>query len=284
MGMKFVRGMSSVTRRNRIKNPAKSGSTGSTWDSKGSNTEVVFMGFLVGNDFIPHLPEMHIHEGALPILYKTYISVMPQMDGYINEGGTLNLKRFEKYMESLSSFDLEQFQETNADLKYFEGKTGRRPNEKERHSYKKQIKENGANPSPPETSLEKLVRESKEMIDTSSLSSNSDSTDSEDDRDDDGMLMDEFSQHKRNYYMNKLEYEKVNGEVLRSQAEGYVRAIQWNLNYYYNGVCSWSWYYPHNYAPYISDIKNFADLKLEFDLAKPFRPFEQLLAVLPAAR
>nr|CAD7460816.1 unnamed protein product [Timema tahoe] len=241
------------------------------------------MGFLVGNDFIPHLPEMHIHEGALPILYKTYISVMPQMDGYINEGGTLNLKRFEKYMESLSSFDLEQFQETNADLKYFEGKTGRRPNEKERHSYKKQIKENGANPSPPETSLEKLVRESKEMIDTSSLSSNSDSTDSEDDRDDDGMLMDEFSQHKRNYYMNKLEYEKVNGEVLRSQAEGYVRAIQWNLNYYYNGVCSWSWYYPHNYAPYISDIKNFADLKLEFDLAKPFRPFEQLLAVLPAA-
>nr|CAD7397262.1 unnamed protein product [Timema poppensis] len=243
----------------------------------------VFMGFLVGNDFIPHLPEMHIHEGALPILYKTYISVMPQMDGYINEGGTLNLKRFEKYMESLSSFDLEQFQETNADLKYFEGKTGRRPNEKERHSYKKQIKENGANPSPPETSLEKLVRESKELIDTSSLSSNSDSTDSEDDRDDDGMLMDEFSQHKRNYYMNKLEYEKVNGEVLRSQAEGYVRAIQWNLNYYYNGVCSWSWYYPHNYAPYISDIKNFADLKLEFDLAKPFRPFEQLLAVLPAA-
>nr|CAD7567932.1 unnamed protein product [Timema californicum] len=243
----------------------------------------VFMGFLVGNDFIPHLPEMHIHEGALPILYKTYISVMPQMDGYINEGGTLNLKRFEKYMESLSSFDLEQFQETNADLKYFEGKTGRRPNEKERHSYKKQIKENGANPSPPETSLEKLVRESKELIDTSSLSSNSDSTDSEDDRDDDGMLMDEFSQHKRNYYMNKLEYEKVNGEVLRSQAEGYVRAIQWNLNYYYNGVCSWSWYYPHNYAPFISDIKNFADLKLEFDLAKPFRPFEQLLAVLPAA-
>lgn len=65
-------------------------------------------------------------------------------------------------------------------------------------------------------------------------------------------------------------------EVMRDQAEGYVRAIQWNLNYYYNGVCSWSWYYPHHYAPYISDIKDFSNLKLEYDLGKPFQPFEQV--------
>lgn len=69
---------------------------------------------------------------------------------------------------------------------------------------------------------------------------------------------------------------------LRSQAEGYVRAIQWNLHYYYNGCCSWSWYYPHHYAPYISDIKDFKDLKLEFELGEPFLSFQQLLAVLPA--
>lgn len=46
---------------------------------------------------------------------------------------------------------------------------------------------------------------------------------------------------------------------------------------------SWGWYYPHHYAPYISDIQNFSNLKLDFDLGKPFLPFEQLLAVLPAA-
>lgn len=69
---------------------------------------------------------------------------------------------------------------------------------------------------------------------------------------------------------------------MRSQAEGYVRALQWNLNYYYNGCCSWSWYYPHHYAPYISDIKDFENLKIEFDLGQPFLPFQQLLAVLPS--
>jgi 5'-3' exoribonuclease 1 len=74
-------------------------------------------------------------------------------------------------------------------------------------------------------------------------------------------------------------------DVLRSQADGYVRAIQWNLHYYYNGVCSWSWFYPHHYAPYISDICSFSkNLDLNFDMGKAFLPFQQLLAVLPAAR
>lgn len=39
------------------------------------------MGFLVGNDFIPHLPHLHINHDALPLLYKTYISVRPSLGG-----------------------------------------------------------------------------------------------------------------------------------------------------------------------------------------------------------
>lgn len=72
--------------------------------------------------------------------------------------------------------------------------------------------------------------------------------------------------------------------MLKDQAEGYVRAIQWNLHYYYHGVASWSWYYPHHYAPYVSDICNFIDVNVDFKLGEPFKPFEQLLAVLPSAR
>ena len=44
-----------------------------------------------------------------------------------------------------------------------------------------------------------------------------------------------------------------------------------------------SWYYPHHFAPWITDIKNFSSMDLKFELSKPFNPFEQLLSVLPAA-
>lgn len=44
----------------------------------------VLMGFLVGNDFIPNLPNMHINNDALPLLYKTYMTVLPTLDGKFN--------------------------------------------------------------------------------------------------------------------------------------------------------------------------------------------------------
>ena len=66
-------------------------------------------------------------------------------------------------------------------------------------------------------------------------------------------------------------------------AEGYVLAIQWNLHYYYDGCVSWSWYYPHHFAPWITDIRDFANMSLSLEKGEPFLPFEQLLSVLPAA-
>lgn len=76
-----------------------------------------------------------------------------------------------------------------------------------------------------------------------------------------------------------------NREVLQRQAECYIRAIQWNLHYYYHGCPSWSWYYPYHYAPFISDIKDFTRLgQLDFELGMPFQPFQQLLGVLPPGR
>lgn len=42
-------------------------------------------------------------------------------------------------------------------------------------------------------------------------------------------------------------------------------------------------FYPFHYAPYMSDIRNFGEMLIQFELCTPFLPFEQLLAVLPAA-
>lgn len=42
-------------------------------------------------------------------------------------------------------------------------------------------------------------------------------------------------------------------------------------------------YYPHHYSPFISDIRNFGHLKFDFELGKPFLPFQQLVSIMPTA-
>lgn len=66
-------------------------------------------------------------------------------------------------------------------------------------------------------------------------------------------------------------------ESKREQAICYITALQWILDYYYRGVQSWDWYYPHHYAPFISDLTNFKDYKIKLNLGEPFLPFEQVI-------
>uniref|UniRef100_A0A3Q3IY83 5'-3' exoribonuclease 1 n=1 Tax=Monopterus albus TaxID=43700 RepID=A0A3Q3IY83_MONAL len=218
---------------------------GSDYDLERIIDDWILMGFLVGNDFIPHLPNLHINHDALPLLYKTYISVLPSLGGYLNENGHLNLRNFEKYLEKLAEFDREHFNNVFVDLKWFESKIG-----------------------------------NKYLNEAAGLAAEEEAAK---DEEEDDLFETEFSQYKRTYYMTKMGVDVVSDEFLANQARCYVDGVQWVLHYYYHGVQSWSWHYPYHYAPFLSDIKNISELKLTFDLGKPFMPFQQLLAVLPAA-
>ncbi|KNE61402.1 hypothetical protein AMAG_06232 [Allomyces macrogynus ATCC 38327] len=91
---------------------------------------------------------------------------------------------------------------------------------------------------------------------------------------------------KQNYYQTKLEFDvDADPDALKALLCEYIRGLQWVLRYYYDGVASWGWFYPYHYSPHISDFAQLteADLDLEFELGTPFRPFEQLMGVLPAA-
>lgn len=104
----------------------------------------------------------------------------------------------------------------------------------------------------------------------------------------DAVRMWEPGYHDR-YYQTKfhLTTQEEIDETRRGLVRSYLEGISWALLYYYQGCPSWQWYYPYHYAPFAEDFVNVSDIigeeGIKFDLGTPFRPYEQLMAVLPAA-
>lgn len=226
----------------------------------------------------------------------------------MNDSGELNLIRFETYINELAKYDHQRYAEENDSFKHL---AKLNPN----RSKNKSQSEGGASgfdlalldklSEPPSTaptiyrlmSAEEKAPESVSLSDdndyssdSSTISNDSDDEDeinerkkptttiNQDDLDRLPLIEAEFRQHKNHYYRDKMKIDSPTVDQLQIYVNQYIEALQWILKYYYQGCPSWSWFYPHHYAPYLSDLKNFKDLNLTFEKGTPFKPFEQLLS------
>lgn len=85
------------------------------------------------------------------------------------------------------------------------------------------------------------------------------------------------------YYEQKFKADPGDIEFRRKVARAYVEGLSWVLLYYFQGCPSWTWYYPYHYAPFAADFADLDQMDIKFDRGKPFKPYEQLMGVLPAA-
>ncbi|OBT73383.1 hypothetical protein VF21_07710 [Pseudogymnoascus sp. 05NY08] len=85
------------------------------------------------------------------------------------------------------------------------------------------------------------------------------------------------------YYEQKFKVDPRDTEFRHKVAKAYVEGLAWVLLYYFQGCPSWEWYYPYHYAPFAADFVGLADMKIGFEKGRIFKPFEQLMGVMPAA-
>lgn len=90
-----------------------------------------------------------------------------------------------------------------------------------------------------------------------------------------------FVEWKDQYYKSKFEWGIADTAPLTELAQNYVQGLQWVLYYYYRGIASWPWFFRYHYSPMISDVKLGLQASMQFELGQPFRPYQQLMGVLP---
>lgn len=237
----------------------------------------ILMNLLIGNDFIPHLPGFHLKDGVSDLLIQIYGKVLPNIGGYINEGGCINLKRLNVFLSKLGEYEEQQFLSKQSDLERMQT-FGNSSNAKSNGNSKSTLQDLTPFFEDNDEIAEQLLEDDDNLLlpDSDRNDSTSDSFEAAD--------ISDFTASKHAYYRQKLKIEPTE-ENLRAQALTYVTALQWNLRYYYQGCPSWSWFYPFHYAPYVSDVRDVMNLGQvdKFEMSQPFKPFQQLLAVLPIA-
>lgn len=63
-----------------------------------------------------------------------------------------------------------------------------------------------------------------------------------------------LDEYKSGYYVGKFQAEAREPGFLPRLVQAYITGLAWVMRYYFQGVPSWTYYFPFHYAPFASDI------------------------------
>ncbi|KAK1263646.1 5'-3' exoribonuclease 3 [Acorus gramineus] len=271
-------------------------------DFEGVVDDFIFMCFLAGNDFLPPLPSIDIHEGGIDLLIAVYKSEFKSMGGHLidttkmkeKKAAYIKEKRVERFIVALGSYEERIFQKR---YKLRQRRLQRMSCEMlqsvslnaDQHDENticdsvvtmKSERDNGYSGALDVELVDKntkeLNQELKEIIRKNSDIFREGVVDTD-------KVRLGIPGWKARYYKEKFHAENLTEmEIKRKEVvQKYVEGLCWVLQYYFAGVWSWSWYFPYHYAPFASDVKVPSISDITFKIGTPFKPFDQLMGVLP---
>jgi len=251
-----------------------------TYDLERILDDFTFMTFLVGNDFLPHMPTLDIGDGAFDLLFNTYKEQRPswgQGQYLTSSGDIMDAARLEKFLVVIGAAETEIFEAKEGDeAKYIQKKRkwDKRDGKAQGPSDEEIAAEEASKQGAYETMVHDMVVKNGagvKFVDGWSLPT----VDSEETSKD----------FKGRYYYEKLQFTPIHIKEHLDLRKAYIEGLQWCLAYYYRGCISWGWFYPYHYGPLISDLTNLPAVfdSIHFEEGAPLKPFEQLLGCLPPA-
>lgn len=213
--------------------------------------DYIFFSFLLGNDFIPHTPSLSIKNEGIDLILDIYA------------------RYYEEYKTNLVSNELKKIN----------------------HDFLKSI-------------FRDLGMMEDGLLETFTKKRNKKRTpnkvyDTEYDRQKDLLnLYPQFNRKKESYIdQGNLDWrDRFYPEIFQVESKyeidkichKYLEGVFWNFHYYNYGCIAWDWNYPYSQPPSFNDIYNYLNNfvsninHIDLPKSRPFKPYEQLLMVLPA--
>ena len=237
----------------------------------------VFMTFLVGNDFLPHMPTLDISYGAFDLLFNAYKEQREHWgEGeYLTDAGEIkDAARLEAFLAVIGAAETEIFETREANDAEFVQKQRRwnkRDGKPQGPSDEELQKKETSKQNTYQTMIDDMIEkhgEKGKFVDGWKLPTDSKKKD-----------------HKGRYYFEKLHLTPIDIDDHLKLRQSYIEGLMWCLAYYYRGCISWGWFYPYHYGPLISDLTDLPKVfkRIKFDIGAPLKPFEQLMGCLPPA-
>lgn len=222
------------------------------WNFEKAIDDIIFLCYAAGNDFLPNVPGFNVATGIFGAIMAEYRHCLPTFDGYITDDeGVTHFDRMIKVLSNLNKFEEKTL---NHILHPSEAAIAAQKHVNEicnTNHLKLEKMEYADLKSKSDEKTQEVIEETPVVVPCSEL--------------------------KEEYYKTKFgENAKIPHIVFE-----YVRGMYWTFKYYNHGCPSWSWFYPYNHAPCVSDFKLLENYEITFELGEPFPPLVQLMAVLP---
>lgn len=243
--------------------------------------DYIFLTFLVGNDFVPSLPFLKIKKNGLDKIIEIYHKISINTNEYLvlydihaNKQPIINysflLKIFlyaseneDSWMKNDLQREIDRSLTGSLDQRIIESEKNMSMYEKMQSRYTHM---HIANPNHPLFSIYQAEIRSLDFKKDYNI----------------------WSEDYYKFYLgitkeNMPEYNRIKDNLILN----YIESLAFTLKYYFTGCPSWQWHYKFRMSPLLNDIVTYLKENpscidnIEFELGKPYTPFQQLMLILP---